>query len=243
MFCGATHIRQHWFLTAAHCLEWNFGVNPKSSELGKQNRIKVFMGMKNAEQALQKRLSTNLIMHPKYIRSINTYNGTYYDIGLLRVEKPFTIGTKIKIARIGKYVSVGTKVVTVGYGMMEDNQLSQKLQFITLNITQIDKTILICANSEGKNICTGDSGGPMYWRKSILVGVVSTSYKECSNGIGIYTSVPAFNTWIMRITKAKLTRRAGASASTIKNPKHLDIGTLLYSVVYAVYYRAFLLIK
>ncbi|GJQ72553.1 hypothetical protein Trydic_g1224 [Trypoxylus dichotomus] len=190
MQCGSTYIHPQWLVTAGHCLDWNFGTG-KIPAVGNKTRINVYMGADAVDKLKHKRHSIRLIIHHNHINFFKTVNGTYYDIGLLKVNKPFYLSATIKISTVAKTVSLNAVVEAIGFGETIRDKTSLLLQVVELKITQIDKTVLISSNSEGKNFCNGDSGGPLYLKSTKeLVGIISTTYKECSYGVVKVLSFP-----------------------------------------------------
>ncbi|XP_026477693.1 venom serine protease Bi-VSP-like [Ctenocephalides felis] len=66
----------------------------------------------------------------------------------------------------------------------------------------IDERV-ICAGYEqgGKDACSGDSGGPLFWPVRVvyfLIGIVSYGYRCAEPGFpGVYTRVSAYMPWIV----------------------------------------------
>jgi len=120
--------------------------------------------------------------------------------------------------------SVGSEAIVSGFGLVDedDRQMSPELQHVKLNIVDLSDCRQayeslkaagarvgrnnFCAAKEGKDACTGDSGGPMvkkgqyredYKDRFFLIGVVSYG-KGCAqkNFPGVYARVDHFIPWI-----------------------------------------------
>lgn len=63
----------------------------------------------------------------------------------------------------------------------------------------ISADLNICAGSEGKDSCEGDSGGPLMYQENgkrwVVIGIVSWG-KFCGEYPGVYTNVKYFLPWI-----------------------------------------------
>lgn len=61
----------------------------------------------------------------------------------------------------------------------------------------------ICAGGRGRDICSGDSGGPLMFGKFVnkhyfmfLGGIASFGIRQCGIGPSVYTFVPSYLDWI-----------------------------------------------
>lgn len=69
-------------------------------------------------------------------------------------------------------------------------------------LTELDKSYItermVCAGEGGKDVCNGDSGGPLLVNSKVF-GVVSFGVDGCGKGEpGIFASIPATREWIAR---------------------------------------------
>lgn len=170
-------------------------------------------------------LNVNIIQrikHPDY-RPSSTYN----DIGLLKLQQRIVFNRYIRPACLpdaSVTVITSSKAIATGWGLVENNTLSDSLLKVTLEIFSyadcndtfvydvgprlrngiVDATQL-CAGShtDNKDTCNADSGGPLqiYHRTHhcmySVIGITSFG-KACgfAENPAVYTRVTAFVSWI-----------------------------------------------
>lgn len=199
--CAAALLNNEWILTAAHCAD----MIPSRLEavFGEHNINKI-------EGSEIKKSISKIIKHPFYNTTRNEYLWDY-DIALMKLKTPVEYSKSISPICLpnGKIPSIGDVGIIVGWGDTKDNKDSgkdSKLKQtpITLNNLTVCYDKLsdrqLCAG-DFKPIhdsCQGDSGGPFFVKSNgayYVAGIVSASFDDCE-GHGIYTSVPAFESWI-----------------------------------------------
>lgn len=134
----------------------------------------------------------------------------YSDIALVKLPSPVTLSNYVQTIPLTSVPpTIGNDVITVGYGLVNNDVLAQNLQFTklkTIDMQQcvettenlISKYSVVCANQTEASLCTGDKGGPLISAKSgKLVGVAIFTSTDCKAGLpqgfaGIY----AYTEWI-----------------------------------------------
>lgn len=208
-FCGGTLISEDIVLTAAHCV--------KDKDLG---FIKVQIGATELSDVdSEERLVCRAIIHEKY-----TIPELGYDIALVQLHKPSTKQT-CKVATSNSFQRRAVRAI--GWGANEKRFSLKRLQQVDLDLMRLkecaerlaekddislkdfrfidDRTM--CANKNGRDVCNGDSGGPLMiaddsscGKKDVLVGLTSFGI-ACDESLfypGVFTKATGFLDWIRR---------------------------------------------
>uniref|UniRef100_A0A8C9W536 Chymotrypsinogen B, tandem duplicate 3 n=1 Tax=Scleropages formosus TaxID=113540 RepID=A0A8C9W536_SCLFO len=176
-FCGASLINENWAVTAAHC-------NVHTSH-------RVIVGEHDKEkpgEEIQTMRVEKVFTHPEW----NPY-AKDNDIALIKLASPVTLNrnaSPVCLAGSSDVYEPGTRCVTTGWGLTEDNFLftPDKLQQVALPLVSKDQCmdhwgsmisdVMICAGADGASSCMvsvlamftmalhlcptqGDSGGPL----------------------------------------------------------------------------------
>lgn len=201
-FCCGSLINTQWVLSAAHC-RFDPVINPFEVVLGDHDRT-VYEG---SEQYIQVTLAIN---HPWYNPLI-----TDNDIMMLKLQSPAKLDQYVQLAVLpdaNNPVGEGVGCTACGWGYTDyvGTTLPDSLQCaeaFTLTNEQCNtmyhgevKSSMLCAASNGKDACKGDSGGP-FTCNGLLHGITSTGY-GCGypNFPGIYVRVTEFIDWINTVT-------------------------------------------
>jgi len=202
--CGGSLINEDWIVTAAHCV---FGFNKREIQvLVNTISLKGDMPLNSMDSHLFS--IERIIIHPNYI---DPQLGA--DIALIKLSTKVKHTTQfITPATSPKYYETGLIVRAIGWGLQESRQVSQSLLYVNVPIISYEranqqswyngqiKDDMVAAGYAGSDTCSGDSGGPLFYKENgsfILVGITSwgdrcgVAYKP-----GIYTKVLTFQKWI-----------------------------------------------
>ena len=157
-----------------------------------------------------------IINHPNYDPDHRLLN----DIALLELEKPVEFIEGIELACMANNDPVeDEEVVISGWGYDENSNTPEILKWASLKISSteecdeywedkdLQKHKIICASDKKKDVCMGDSGGPLIMNTDGMVAVVGiVSFGEsCVEKVdgevpidapGVYTSVAQYQSWI-----------------------------------------------
>ena len=204
--CGATRIAEHWFITAAHCLDERY------------DRVELIVGVDTLSSPLAKTvIADTTVCHNSYGGSRSQYAN---DIALVHVgDAALADLADVPIARFGNSLKpLGaanyTTVDMAGWGLTGfDENLSNDLLTAKLTLTGAGPAIVNVASLEGSGPCVGDSGGPLYVTEAdgskTVVGVLSVVEQNPVTGgfcegayNGRYTNLQGFADWINDVISA-----------------------------------------
>ena len=203
--CTATLITQQHILTAAHCVE---GAKKMYAVFAIDAIAKLKKGGIAANDPNIIQISSAKIYEKYAGANGGSIEGVDAgDIAVLRLSKPAP--AEMKVTKIyNSSLRKGQTLVASGYGV-ESGTLhtgSGLLREVNVLVGEplVGKSEFYVDQTNGRGVCSGDSGGPSFVQTSFgelqQVGVTSRGDEKCAEG-GIYTMVPAYNSWIAQTVR------------------------------------------
>lgn len=214
--CGATLIDESWILTAAHCVDDYLPFVSGIKEILKVRLGEYDVSTTSEPLKHQEFSVADIRVHPSF------NNATLVnDIALLRLDLPARKKQNIDVVCVPGVgdldLSRFTSCYVTGWGRRtEESEHSIVLKEIPVplwNQTACSVALrtqfgpgyslpdtALCAGAEGRDACDGDGGGPLVCEQAgqwYQLGIVSFGIGCGRRGVpGVYTRVPAYQTWL-----------------------------------------------
>uniref|UniRef100_A0A8C5TE10 coagulation factor Xa n=1 Tax=Malurus cyaneus samueli TaxID=2593467 RepID=A0A8C5TE10_9PASS len=206
-FCGGTILNENFVLTAAHCIN-------------QSKEIKVVVGevdREKEEQSETMHTVAKILVHSKFVAE--TYDN---DIALLKLKEPVQFSEYVIAACLPKVDFANEVLMTQisgrisGFGReFEGGRLPKKLKvlevpYVNRNMCKQSTNFAITENmfcagydTEEKDACEGDSGGPHVTRYKdtyFVTGIVSWGEGCARKGkYGVYTKLSRYLRWVRTV--------------------------------------------
>jgi hypothetical protein len=213
--CGGTLAGDCWVLTAAHCVD---GLTARNVVVVVGDTVRYIKELTETTHDVQL-----IIIHPQF-------DSTSFDYDIALLKLACTVQYKSQVRKIclprsgdEQYYAPLTQCIVAGWGHTKvapagailNRQLSTALQHVSLPVQDIEHCRsstsfqvakrLICAGSGESDSCGGDSGGPLFCKRTgspgvptyVIIGIVSWGDGCGVKGqYGYYTNVKMLMGWI-----------------------------------------------
>ncbi|PSC68899.1 transmembrane protease serine 9-like [Micractinium conductrix] len=219
--CGGTLISRSVVLTAGHCVVLaRPGAKNVFVRIGAYNPLTD----EATKHAYVQRRVARIITHPGYVQMSEDQPTSPHDIALIKLDEPVPENVTLVglPAEDTPYPIEGTQLHAVGWGSTDsgNSQPAYAMQDVELPAVSVERcrvqwgyagaapTLItgghVCAGLQAqRNICFGDSGGPLLrtgstTSKDVQLGITSFSFPTCAlPGMpGVFTFVPQYRKWI-----------------------------------------------
>ncbi|GAB1606024.1 granzyme B(G,H)-like, partial [Argonauta hians] len=195
--CGGTIIDSKHILSAQHC--FTDDVVSVTVQMGSSNR---------------RTMPVSMTVTPDAIHKLNNFTAEFHnDLAVLTLPHEVAFTSCIRPLPLARQQDVFLPTcIIAGWGRTQRNNYPDELlygqvQWYPTSMCQKMFGTLIpsqfCAGSAPNNIeaCQGDSGTPLVCRRRsdneiVVAGITSYGFKDCQNGVAVYTKVADFLPWI-----------------------------------------------
>ncbi|RWS26437.1 serine protease 27-like isoform X1 [Leptotrombidium deliense] len=207
-FCAGTLVNNRWIITAAHCM-YNENLFSFVAVVGALKMTS------EAKKSHRKYAIEKFKIHPNYTHSPYFM----YDIAVVKLKSDVVFDNYTGVACLPSNdmsdpEQIFDNLVVAGFGKTSADSLSSSEILMDVDLQQRNQSECkqiynrkrerytdkhICANDQGKDVCNGDSGGPLLTRRrgslffvgAVSWGVICGGYKYPS----VFTRITAYEDW------------------------------------------------
>jgi secreted trypsin-like serine protease len=210
-FCTSTYIAPKILLTAAHCVD---GLSSSQTE-----EARAFFGNEIGPRGETIRWR-EVRVHPQY-EDLGNIGDSQGDIAMiiLRAAPDSTAPMRTRLVELTEFelcpgaigctaVEDPIQLLAVGFGTVDDQGGNTRKRSAWLKVGGFGQQYsradeFIVTDDDDANICSGDSGGPLFFQREdgqfVQWGVTSwsPSFVSCGPGVAGFTRVDAFREWVL----------------------------------------------